>query len=470
MNYFDDILNVHAYLQSKQQTGPDLLRLQRQLNAEQEAYDRLSDHVDELLRKALYAARTAGIHADLSPQAQVQPEKQQAGACSEILISLPGSRHFSEDFARLREEAHAAGFVNVHPEELMTQEEILTATAFQRNLDQRFAAETGLSGKDLLIAQAVAAIRIFCQHLTTPSAEESATLPTSDNRRRLALIENDKESSIPKIKSMSRILSDSLPFDLQSNNLIRRTDALGFDPILGWFFGVVNIMTDTVTDKKLNSYKVDRPSGRKSASIPIQRISTPFQLLLPIFTKGLKNKEALAAAIIREGMVQGVIREGSNATSKHILQLLQTEEKHQKLLQKISTTADSFSGTLGSQFKNTVKQLSTNSFLNQLISLMHAILYNPETDGDLNTYAVRTSKVITLSAAFTVIGSSLPALMSMNLLKLDFTGLISFCLNLLHSQRFWIEVKTEYLVSAYKGEFERLSTELDQYFASTPCS
>ena len=129
MHYYDDILNVYAYMQSK--TKENLLVSQNIIDGEQrldETISRLNQQADGLLGQVSGLAREMGI--DISDiTAENKEILYAAGTGSEVQdsqlqIHLPADFDYQEEFQRLCEEAHRAGFTDAHPEELLSAEEM----------------------------------------------------------------------------------------------------------------------------------------------------------------------------------------------------------------------------------------------------------------------------------------------------------------------------------------------------------
>jgi len=99
-----------------------------------------------------------------------------------------------------------------------------------------------------------------------------------------------------------------------------------------------------------------------------------------------------------------------------------------------------------------------------LISAIHAIHYDPEIDGDKQRYAIRTNKILTISQLMSTLTNSAKALLTENLMDIDMGGVLMTFLKVINSTSFWINIKTEYLVSEYKTMIDEEHKKLDKYF------
>jgi len=505
LNYYDDILNVNAYLRSQMKKGVgDMQQLVRAYQQEREAYDALLDRTDALLARAKALAKQAGVKVPQKTSTPVMPVE----SCEQLLVKLPDDYDFAAAFEKLREEAHAAGFTDVHPEELLTAEEMRHAEAFEEELDARFMLETSLTSTDMRILAVAVALRIACFHLFSAalSAEERGTLPdavlvqenaaqpspvpnvnamegvnlgtllnnaeafthTISRSEQLISTVSGKKHRAPAIKLQKRILTDRIPFDVPTNSYFRHEDVLGYDPWLGWIFGVINIMTDTVTTKKMHSYVIVQPGSAAQPPKVDQKVSTLIHLFLPVMRNMDKYKTAMLAAVVREAEALKLSKAPAHETCQMLCRVMETEENHQHIIRKTDEALHAFSPKASSVFAAVAKQTATAAFLNQLITAMHAVMYEPERDGAIDMYVIRTNRILTLSSALAATANSLPALITGDIKKLDFGGIITTLLSLFSSTRFWIEIKTNYLVSAYKKEIDQQMAEVNQYFKVVP--
>ena len=502
MNYYDDILNVNAYLRSRAKKSiADMQQLVADFGQERKEYDKLLSRTDALLAKAKALAEQAGVEV---PAAVVQSKPLES--CEQLLVEIPDDYDFAKAFEKLRQEAHAAGFTNVHPEELLTAEELRHAEAFERELDERFMLETSLRRKDMAILAAAVALRIACFFLFSAPIpqEESKVLPAAEsvgknhpNAQSVpsltdamqgvnlnTLLSNTesfsrtfskggglvgaiagKKRRMPAVKLEKRILDDCIPFDVSANHLFTHDEVLGYNPWLGWLFGVANIMTDTVTTQNMRSFMVRQPGGGALQPVVDERVSTVLHVFLPVVLRTEQNKTAMLAAVVREAEALKVSKAPAKDVSQMLRRVMEAEERHQSLIDKSEQVLHTFSSKLPDIFASIAKQTLATSFLNQLITAVHAVMYDPEEDGEIDWYVIRTNHILTLSNALSAMANSLPALITKDVQKLDFAGIITTLLSLFSSTRFWIEVKTSYLVSTYKKEIDVQMDRINQYFS-----
>lgn len=462
MIYYDDILNVNAYLQSKIKTNmadsQELLDSYRAMNSE---CDAIKQRADALLLRAQQLANDMGVDVSDFEFESSEQEHQSVTSCSELLVEISEDFDFSAAFTELCEEAHKAGFTDVRPEDLLSVEEMEHADNFSRMLDERFKSETGLSSRDYEILIVAIVIRVFC-HYTTSFLSQMTEFDEPDMGINSELFDPivDYVPAVPKIRHESQILSENIPFELPDNEYFLRCDILGFHPQLGWLMGVINILTNSVTTKKMESFSVVRLPGEIQSLRIDERIPTFLHLLIPVLHGFANNKEAILAAVVREAGVLHV----TDAPAEDVIFLLQNIMEIEERNQRILEAEQLFSNILPMDIADTSGDGNLTAFINKLITAIHAVRFNPEIDGDIQMYAVRTNKILSISSAVSALIKSLPAVISHDFSRLDFEGIVRACLSAFSSARFWVEVKTNYLVSEYKVEIDKQMRILDKYF------
>ena len=520
MTYFDDILNVNAYLREKMRKNAEASQvLMERIEVSQQKQASLKTQADALLAQAEALAAQLGINVSQEVDTPALIAAEDAADCVDLLVKLPDNYDFSMAFEKLRQEAHAAGFTNVHPEELLSPDEMAQAEMFHQEVESRFEQATELHGKDIAVLAAAVAARIICKAIFSvpipqedqavakeaeqywtgmPVANESNlhTAPAIDaldgvdlNTLDLAGMQNNAQTfadtlsqsermisqftgRTPKtigVKMDAQILQDSIPFDMPDNEFFGREDALGYNRWLGWIFGVINIMTDTVTTKQMRSFAVNQPSFAGQYPTIVQKISTPIHLMLPVLTS--RNiKDALLAAVVREAGVLQVTKAPPQEVARVLTHTFQEEQKNISLLQEVGNAAQVLPPRLGigSAVMSVTRDTAVAAFLNQLITAIHALLYDPEQDGAVETYTIRTNRILTISSTIATVFNSIPALIELNPAKIDYAGVITTCLSVFNSARFWIDVKTNYLVSVYQPGVEEQMSLVNKYFEFIP--
>lgn len=485
MEYFDEILNVDAYLR---------MRMQRNLQRSQEiaeGYEKINNDINELTGRADAAfmqiqelARQLGV--DISEQEKRYADAAEwaitegYGSCADLRIKIPKDYDYEAAFQRLLQEAHKAGFTDVHPEQLLTEEELRNARAYDAALDRHFEAQTELTGKDMEVVMIGAAIRILCYAglrmlhdknatqerenrgiiLGKPGHSKPINARKSDAARDTirnfsdllkqgkALAAMDKkDAGRGSARSVNEILHTPLPFDIPDNQFFKHSEIAGYNKFAGWILGVLNIITNTVTTLRLKSYSIIAAPTENNRIQVNKKISFLFHVLLPAIGHFSSHMETVLAAVAREAEALKI----KSASLEDMSMIFDYVTHYKKEDLKGIPVKMVFGGA------------AAGELLNQLITAIHSAFYNPKTDGDIKMYAVRTNRVLLLSSGIAAAVNSMPAILTENDEDIDWGGGFTTVLNAFNSVNFWIEIKSQYLVSEYKKEIDKQMAILDQY-------
>lgn len=195
-----------------------------------------------------------------------------------------------------------------------------------REIDDEFTRLTGLDSTDfafLSVATALQTARWIIIDCLSSFGEGASRDDRVDHDDRT--IKADERSSIDEAidglndpqgqryrsdvirgRTWSQILSESVPFDvidgsaqfgLGMNGANHREMTLGHDPILGWFFGTINILTDTTTVKNGRTFIMSR-----TPKLQFSFETTFTNALRCAYMSCREDKKRLAAAIAMEAI------------------------------------------------------------------------------------------------------------------------------------------------------------------------
>ena len=284
-----------------------------------------------------------------------------------------------------------------------------------------------------------------------------------DKEKQLRNKYKERHSDDKHVKSKYRdwlqLAMESVPYDITRGSAqyfnmqggYHRIHTLGHDPILGWIFGVANIISDTITLDTFQSYKVEMQNGprRWTGSYP-----TP-QVLLDAFEGIREDNKRLPAAVFAQAL-----HLGSDYFTKLGLPV--------PLLEASKYTRD-FAGKLYKEqydslmlTKDIAKigvQAILAAVINLLIAAIHGLFYDPALYENRDLYEVKTRKIISYSNLIasssnvvTVAGMEVAAYFSENpeLAKkgfayMDIGGYIVTMYRLITDAKFINRVKSEFL-------------------------
>lgn len=229
---------------------------------------------------------------------------------------------------------------------------------------------------------------------------------------------------------------------------------LGHDPVLGWIFGTMNIMTRTVTMKDFSCYNVEMAnpclvdgslfifqSHEQSITTPT---SLPFVVGQALHSFSEDNKR-LFAAVARQGM-----HFASDAFTKMGLPIpLLNATKAQYLLELgwNSVEAEKVIKKVGKNLAIVGAQAGLSILINFIIKSLHFLYFdgNAENQAELDLYEVKTRKILSYSNAIASGSNILYVALSRDIQKLDIGGIMVTIYRLITDYKFIKSIKKEFL-------------------------
>lgn len=238
--------------------------------------------------------------------------------------------------------------------------------------------------------------------------------------------------------------SPAIGFNMEGR--YHRIHTLGHDPILGWFFGTANILTDTVTFDTFVSHKV----MRNPMFITSEKITFPSLSEMAI-AKVKENPLNLPAALLAEK-----IHLKSDEFTKCGLPIPILE-----------TFAPNFAGNLYKNqydtlcFSRDLKMVEVSAamslMIDMVIGLTHALYYDKEKDGTKNLFEVRTRKILLISSIIASASNIIYSAVTKNPKALDIGGLLVTLAHLFSDARFMLNIKKEFIENKI---YEKIETEI----------
>lgn len=298
---------------------------------------------------------------------------------------------------------------------------------------------------------------------------------TADNKANNNIEKDAENNSGSKYRTINQILCGSVPYDAMSlkNELgdltIPGTDiklysrnhhayTMGHDPIFGWIFGTINILSRSMTLKQPFpvTYNVDEEENK------ICTISTLITELLESLGSVRENNKRLPAAVMRQGLHLASDKFCHTGLPIPFL----SAEKAQGLIEKgwnsveFSRAFKKVAKTIGKDVTISGIQFAISFLINEIIKAIHLLMYNEEKDGDLRLYQVRTRKILTvsncISSSSNVLVSAGVAIKTKTPLegakRIDIGGFIETVHRLVVDTKFINEIKREYIKENLKAK------------------
>ena len=237
---------------------------------------------------------------------------------------------------------------------------------------------------------------------------------------------------------------------------------LGHDPILGWFFGTANIMTNTISFVDFQSYEVIQghnvkalrkflPSNELQFSDQAINYSRP-RSLTSIFQECVFSMEEdykrIVAAVVREAI--------HLASDKYCVQglpipILSTinPQKAQELIEQGWNSLE-FKKLFTDDIKHSGVSMEVAVLINLIIESIY--LFCLKTNDEFELRKIKIKKILSMSEVMASSSNVLYVMLTKNIAKLDIGGFATTMLTLLHSQGFMQKMKQEYI----RNNFESL--------------
>jgi hypothetical protein len=322
-----------------------------------------------------------------------------------------------------------------------------------RELTLEFEHQTGLNGVDLSFLFFATALQCARQYLLTPFQERLNDKEAAKKVKNQQPKETSNRMHQWYWPSLEEIQTSPVPYDaifgskefnLGFNGHNHRYKTLGHDPLLGWIFGLANIVTSTLTTWDFQSYHVktgltanlhrrDKISNRADT---IKVFSYTKERLLD---NGSEGKEAMKLALFKH-----TIHLKSDQYSKAGLPIPAISTLSPQLSQKMAEYGMDMgnAATVG-------KQASLSILINFLIATIHALYYDPSKYSSWSLYEVKTRKILSYSNLIASSSNLLYVGISRDVKKLDIGGLLVTIYRLVSDIEFIQKVKEEFVFGGF---------------------
>ena len=451
--------------------------LSRQVMSEQQGIGTHADQCifesEQLLREIGYGEELTLIHSQLKPNSD-----------SGLLLDVA-------DWSDLVHEAQLTHPDKVELEDILTQEEFQSAYRDLQNIEYQFSNATRLNRRDvafLAIATAIQTVRsaLFGQlsnHLSSIGnriTDKEGDALVKESKEKYKQQHEDKwdskkdskgsRSRKEEGKTWKEIVFSGVPYDvitgskdvgLGLSGQNHRLKTLGHDPVLGWLFGTINILTDTITPAHpFSSYRVKKVKTTKTIVPPNLPYPIVFGEAIDLATSG---KHLLPASVFRQGL-----HYKSDFYTKKGLPIPLLEVFAESLAGKLYQ--EGYDSLQVLQKSNHALSAIAAELFNMLIGLIHGLFYQPTVDAkkseelrlkERNLYEVRTRKILLISNSIATTSNVAIAALTQNPNYVDLGGLFVTLSRLFRDIRFITRIKQEFIQDILDKEFQEELLELD---------
>lgn len=268
------------------------------------------------------------------------------------------------------------------------------------DLEAQFKSVTKLSKQDYTFLFVAVALQCVRQYFLTDFKERLDDKTAAKNTKGHTE-EHSHRSHRLYHPSIDEIRKNPVPFDSIygsakyglgiGGGYNHRAKTLGHDPLLGWIFGTMNILTSTVTTNEFDSYHVRTGYVNGRARDEINKHANMSMILKYSYNRaineGREGKTAVAAAIRREAVH---LKSDIGTTAGIPLPVVST----------VSIEASRKLASYGFDAINVLtvsKQAALSTFINFLIAMFHGLMYDESVEFSQKLYEVRTRKILMYS-------------------------------------------------------------------------
>lgn len=340
---------------------------------------------------------------------------------------------------------------------------------FIESVDAEFEKLTVLTKKDISFLVFASTLQVARQVITS-LLKSRLSDKESANKTPFHSEEHSDRRTRQYYATKTEIANNPVPFDAvrksetvrnngnpKLNGFNHRYTAIGHDPLLGLVFGTANIMTKTISVAKgklmfetyhvgsgmatngRGEYKVDMLTNQASTSLMFEHICSRIK------NEGKEGWEALAMALGKE-----IVHLLSDIRTSKSLPLPIVSAMSPDISRILNLCGiDALSAT------TFTIDILVSKMIDTAIAYMHAWCYNPDFDGPVETYEVRTKNIIYYSNLISITSTTIQTLFkaymgdASAISKFDFGGAIS---------SWGIVWNTPFIISDMKNEYIRNKT------------
>ena len=271
-----------------------------------------------------------------------------------------------------------------------------------------------------------------------------------------------EEKNSEKYPTWKEIVNDGVPYDITvgSPNFNvnmgggdHRVHTLGHDPVLGWIFGTMNIITSTISIEDFRTFKVLKEPSPKHWAYETN-IAAGFGMMIESIKEDDKR---LPAAVFAQA-----VHLGSDYFTVKGLPIPVLEVFNSELASKIYKEGYDTLCLLKDVAVVGI-QAGIAVLINILISLLHGLFYNQEKHESRDLYEVKTRKILSISNLIATssnviwVGGNTVAGNESAIKDLDVGGLCVTIHRLVTDQKFINRIKREYIYNQWENRI--LNTE-----------
>lgn len=460
--YSDEELKINKVLKMNQEQSKALLN-----NPEME---QARDSAGQSIETSLALLKRLGKDGAVAKlEAQIQSEQKK---------SKLEHRPQVEDWDKIIQEAemYYPDFVGL--EDIMSADEMDASLRELDEINEQFSKKTSIINQTDLSFLAIATALKVTKSLVFPYIAQSfhygkgfdpaERLAHNDPNIEQAHKEANKKFRDEKLQAHKpghwiNFLYQTPPYDITTGSAdlgiymggrYHRMYTLGHDPILGWIFGTMNILTDIITLNNFHSYRVDRkPKMRITGeSVPIGvMVHESYKWV----TADYLNLPAAIFAQAQHFKSDEYTKIGLPVPLLSSINGNFASELYKSNYDALCSARDA--KIVGASFV-------VSRLFDMVISLAHG-LFCTENEAK-NLYEVRTRKILLISDSIASSSTIIKTAITANPKDLDIGGLLNTVIHLFTDFRFMAKVKKEFIKSDISNRLQSELEEVENLYAN----
>lgn len=263
---------------------------------------------------------------------------------------------------------------------------------------------------------------------------------------------------IPNIAGLNKQNANETYNNIYANN--HHVATLGHDPVLGWVFGTLNILTNTISFVDFSSFSVKKghkvkglnefqESNMLQYSDQIIDYSSPrllYDIIVEAFLSIKEDPKRLPAAVAKHGMHMLSDKYCKEGLPIPFLSVIDPQ-KSQKLIEEGWNSIE-FEYLLKADMKTIGISAVIDIMINIIVESIYMICYSG--DEDINIRKAKIKKIIASASVITSSSNLLYVSVTGNISKLDVGGIGATLVTLFTNTAFVSKIKQEYLNNEYR--------------------
>ncbi|SDB44824.1 hypothetical protein SAMN02910298_02223 [Pseudobutyrivibrio sp. YE44] len=271
----------------------------------------------------------------------------------------------------------------------------------------------------------------------------------------LSLCENDKS----KYRSIKDILLKPVPYDAMKTKTSCKVPValygknhhaytMGHDPVLGWIFGTMNILSGTIS-YNLPNYPVYWVSSENI----IDKKTNWISFIMTCINSTKDNPKRIGAATIRQGL--HLMSDKYCKTGLPLSFAIKSADEAQELIEKgwnseeIKKYIDKILNVIKKDVSIIAIQYILSFLINQIVYSIYMMMYEEADDGPIELYIVKAKRILSIANTISTSSNFAYVVITKKLCSLDIGGAIETIKLIIEDDKYRKKIKEEFIEKSF---------------------